>query len=85
MTDFRSMGQDLLREWFVYKSAKPREHVFDIQRDKDDLTQWANLLQTVLLWEADEIRIAETCYEFERRLQSFKEKIVIELLTGGSA
>ena len=85
MTDFRSLGQDLLREWFVYKSAKPREHVFDIQRDKDDLTQWAKLLQTVLLWESDENRIAETCHEFERRLESFKEKIVIELLTGGSA
>ena len=85
MMDIRLQGQDLLRDWHIYKSARPREHVFDIQRDKDDLQRWANLLQVTLLWEADENRIAEACYQFETRLESFKEKIVIELLTGGSA
>lgn len=85
MTDFRAVGQDLLRDWFLYKSAKPREHVFDIQDDKDELQRWANVLQTTLLWEGDENRIAEACHQFESRLTSFKEKIVIELLTGGPA
>jgi len=83
--DIRSRGQDLLREWYLYRSARPREHVFDIQRDKDDLQQWASLLQTTLLWEADEAQIAESCHQFESRLTKFKEKIVIELLTGGPA
>ena len=85
MMDIRSQGQELLREWHLYKSARPREHVFDIQRDKDELQRWASLLQTTLLWEDDENRIAETCYQFQRLLVTFKEKIVIELLTGGSA
>ena len=84
MMDYVNRGQDLLREWYLYRSARPKEHVLDIQRDKDELQRWAGLLQTTLLWEADSSRIAETCYQFEIRLQSFKEKIVIELLTGGS-
>jgi alpha/beta superfamily hydrolase len=85
MIDTRSHGQELLKEWYVYRSARPREHVLDIQSDKDNLTRWANNLQTTLLWEADENIIAEACYQFEGRLESFKEKIVVELLTGGSA
>ena len=85
MTDYVSHGQDLLREWYLYRSARPKEHVFDIQRDKDDLQRWAGLLQTTLLWEPDANRIAETCHQFEARLESFKEKIVIEILRGGSA
>lgn len=83
--DCRAQGQELLKEWYLYRSARPREHVFDIQRDKDDLAQWAGVLQTTLLWESDETRIAESCHQFELRLNSFKEKIVIELLTGGLA
>ena len=85
MIDTRAHGQDLLREWYVYRSARPREHVFDIQSDKDNLTLWANNLQTTLLWESNENVIAESCYQFETRLESFKEKIVVELLTGGAA
>jgi len=85
VTDFRSHGQDLLREWYLYKSARPKDHVFDIQRDKDELQRWASLLQVTLLWDADEDRIAEACYQFENRLERFKDKIVIELLTGGAA
>lgn len=85
MIDFVSHGQDLLREWYIYRSARPKAHVFDIQRDKDDLQQWASFLQTTLLWENDPIRISEACHQFEARLKSFKEKIVVELLTGGSA
>lgn len=85
MTDFVGHGQDLLKEWYLYRSARPKAHVVDIQRDKDDLQQWASLLQTTLLWEDDPARIAEACHQFESRLRSFKEKIVVELLTGGSA
>ena len=83
--DFRSHGRELLEEWHLYKSARPKDHIFDIQSDKDDLQKWATLLQNNLLWETSENRIAESCHQFESRLESFKEKIVIELLTGGSA
>lgn len=85
MNDPRVHGQYLLREWYVYRSARPREHVLDIQRDKDELAKWAQHLQGNLLWEADETVISEACHQFEARLESFKEKIVVELLTGGSA
>lgn len=85
MTDLVSHGQDLLKEWYLYRSARPKAHVVDIQRDKDDLQQWASFLQTTLLWEDDSTRITEACYQFESRLKIFKEKIVVELLTGGSA
>lgn len=85
MMDYVTHGQDLLRDWYLYRSARPKEHVLDIQKDKDDLQRWASLLQTTLLWEADATRIAETCNQFESRLKSFKEKIVIEILKGGSA
>ena len=85
MIDPINYGQDLLREWNLYRLARPREHVFDIQSDKDELAKWANLLQHNLMWEQDYARVAEVCYQFESRLTTFKDKIVIELLTGGSA
>jgi len=85
MIDHRVRGQELLKEWQLYKTARPRAHVFDIQKDKEDLARWANLLQTALLWDEDDNRIAENCHQFEHRLESFKEKIVIEILTRGAA
>jgi alpha/beta superfamily hydrolase len=85
MTDVKVFGQDLLREWYLYKGARPKEHVLDIQHDKDDLERWAKQLQTNLLWEGDLNTIAECCHQFETRLERFKDKIVIELLTGGAA
>lgn len=85
MTDFKVKGQDLLQEWQLYKSARPKEHAIDIQTDKDELSKWATHLQNNLLWEGDLTRIAESCHQFERRLEQFKTKIVIELLTGGAA
>ena len=84
MIDPINHGQDLLKEWNLYKTARPREHVFDIQRDKDELAKWATLLQFNLMWEQDYNRVAEVCHQFESRLTTFKDKIVIELLTGGS-
>lgn len=83
--DFRAQSEGLLREWQTYRSARPRDNVFDIQRDKDELQRWANHLQSALLWESDDNRIAEVYYQFESRLRPFKDKIVIELLTSGPA
>lgn len=85
MIDCRVRGQELLKEWQLYKTARPREHVFDIQRDKEDLACRANLLQTVVMWDEDESRIEQDCLQFETRLALFKEKIVLELLTRGAA
>lgn len=82
--DVKVLAQDLLREWYLYKNARPKSHVLDIQHDKDDLERWAKQLQTNLLWEGDLNIVAECCYQFESRLGTFKDKIIIELLTGGS-
>ena len=84
-SDFKVKGQVLLEEWYLYKCTKPRAHVFDIQSDKDDLQQWANHLQTALLWETNSNKIVKICYQFEHKLKRFKEKVVIELLKNGSA
>lgn len=85
MTDYRSKAQSLLEDWYLYRLAKPREHVFDIQRDKDDLQRWAKLLRDTLLWDNNENHMVEACHQFESRLESFKQKIVIEILRGGPA
>lgn len=85
MIDVKVLGQELLKEWYMYKNARPKEHAIDIQYDKDELERWAKILQTNLLWEGDLNTVAECCYQFESRLVTFKDKIVIELLTGGAA
>lgn len=84
MTDFNTYGRELLREWQTYKSARPRRHVLDIQSLKDDMEHWAQHLNQILMWESDTARIAECCYQFDQRLSNYKDKIVIELLQGGS-
>ena len=85
MEDPRATAQALLDEWNCYRSARPREHVLDIQYDKDQLTKWATALQRTMLWSTSDNELAEACYQFEHRLNQFKDKIVIELLTGGAA
>jgi len=84
MIDSRVHGQTLLDQWQMYKNARPRDHVFDIQRDKDELNKWAKHLQFCMLWETEN-NIAETCYQFEYRLRQFKDRILIEVLTNGAA
>jgi hypothetical protein len=78
--DYKVNSQHLLNEWYYYKSAKPKGHIFDIQADKDDLQQWATLLQTFLLCSDNITTIAKICFIFENKLQKFKENIIIELL-----
>lgn len=78
--DSRAKAQILLDDWYEYKSAKPMDHVFDIQEDKDELQQWAYILKQLLVWSDDVKRIADISHIFENKLQKFKEKIIIELL-----
>ncbi len=79
-TNSRAKAQILLDDWYEYKSAKPMDHVFDIQEDKDELQQSAYILKQLLLWSDDLERIADISHIFENKLQQFKEKIIIELL-----
>ena len=78
-------ARTLLDEWQLCRNAKPRHHVLDIQVDKDQLSKWADHLYKIMMWSDNSNEIAECCYQFESRLKSFKDKIIIELLTNGSA
>lgn len=85
MIDVHVRGQRLLEDWQVYKTAKPRTHVLDIQRDKDMLASSALELQSNLLWKDDLTELEKNCQRFETMLTEFKDKIVLELLTNGTA
>ena len=78
--DFKTVSQQLLNEWYYYKTARPKDHIFDIQSEKDDLQHWATLLQTFLLCSNDTALVTKICIMFEGKLRKFKEKIIIELL-----
>jgi len=84
VNDFNAWGRDLLQEWQAYRSARPRDHVLDIQSLKDQMEHWAQHLSYNLMWESDPVRVAECCYQFDQRLSQYKDKIVVELLRGGS-
>lgn len=84
LSDYRTKGQQLLDEWVSYKSARPKDHVFDIQSDKDDLQQIAYLLQSAVFWSNNLNTIIDLCDCFEQKLYKFKEKVIVELLQSGS-
>jgi hypothetical protein len=85
MTDPKATARELLNEWNRYKVAKPRNHALDIQYEKDQLSRWAETLRGNMLWSTDLTEITENCYQFQTRLSRFKDNIIIELLTNGSA
>lgn len=81
---FKAKGRLLLDEWQLYKSARPKDHVFDIQLDKDNLQQTAYLLQSAVFWGKNPNKIKELCEIFENKLYNFKEKVIVELLKSGT-
>lgn len=85
MIDVHIRGQRLLEDWQIYKTAKPRTHVLDIQHEKDMLASLAVELQSSLLWETNSEYLERQCRRFEQMLTKFKDKIVLELLTNGTA
>jgi hypothetical protein len=82
--DGKTRGHTLLNDWQLYKSARPKEHVVDIQLDKDNLQQTAYLLQSAVFWSNNSERIIELCDCFEQKLHKFKEKVILELLKSGT-
>lgn len=83
MTNWQDRAESLLTEWELYKTARPRSHVIDIQREKDDLAEWAHHLRFSLMWRDSLTQLAENCHQFESRLAAFKEKVVFEILKSG--
>jgi hypothetical protein len=76
-------AKQLLYEWTLCASAKPKYNAVDIQIEKDTCGRWATHLIHALNW-GSELELAEACHQLESRLKPLKEKIVIEVLQNGS-
>jgi len=76
-------AKQLLYEWALCASAKPKYNAVDIQIEKDTCGRWATHLIHALNW-GSELELAEACHQLESRLKPLKEKIVIEVLKNGS-
>ena len=76
-------AEKLLQEWALCQNAKPKKNAVDIQLDKDVIKPWATYLTRQLAW-GDHVELVEACNQFESRLETLKEKIVIEVLKNGS-
>ena len=77
-------GEQLLEEWALCKNAKPKSNAVDLQIERDALEHWANYLSRNLSWHPAHVDTAESIYQFEWRLKSYREKIIVEILTHGS-
>jgi len=76
-------ADELLEEWRLCAVAKPKNNAVDFQIEKARCEEWAIQLMTIRVWGTD-VELAEACYQFEYRFKSFKEKLVIEVLTNGA-
>jgi hypothetical protein len=77
-------AEELLHEWNQCKNARPRGDAINLQIERDDLEKWARQLSYYAMWQGDEIHTIETIYQFESRLNSYKQKVIIEILTHGT-
>jgi hypothetical protein len=82
--NIQQRGEVLLEEWDLCKNAKPKSNAVNLQIERDGLDQWANNLARNLNWAPDNVTTAEAVYQFEYRLKSYREKVIVEILTHGS-
>ena len=81
---FVDKANALLEDWNLCKNAKPKGDAVNLLSDRDVLERWAYNLQWNTLWGAHPTELAEICYQFEHRLNNYKDKIVIEILHHGA-
>jgi hypothetical protein len=77
-------GEQLLEEWALCKNAKPKSDAVNLQIERDALERWANHMSRNLSWNPTHVDTTESIYQFESRLKSYREKVIIEILTHGS-
>jgi hypothetical protein len=77
-------GELLLEEWALCKNARPKSDAINLQIERDALEYWANYLSRNLSWHPAHVHTAESIYQFESRLKSYREKVIVEILTHGS-
>ncbi len=80
--NIRDHAERLLEEFDYCMKARPRHNAVDVQLEKDSVAKWAYHLNSQIAWGTDN-DIAEACHQLEPRLNSLKEKIVIEVLKYG--
>jgi len=81
--DYQEHAKNILREWTLCSNSRPKNNAVDIQIEKDACGRWATNLIYNLNWGSN-IELAEACIQFESRLKTLKEKIIIEVLTNGT-
>lgn len=81
--DIKEHARNLIAEFYLCASAKPKSNAVDIQIDKDLCLKWVDHLVKQINWGEDN-DIAEACYQLESRLQPLKEKVIIEVLKHGA-
>jgi hypothetical protein len=82
--NIQQRGEFLLEEWALCKNARPKSNAVNLQIERDALDYWANYMSRNLSWHPDHIDTAESIYQFESRLKSYREKVIVEILTHGS-
>jgi hypothetical protein len=83
MMDWVAQADALLDEYEQCCRAKPRDHAADVQLEKDAVGRFACHLATQRSWGTDN-EIAEACHQLESRLNTLKEKLVMEILQNGT-
>ena len=77
-------AEELLHEWNQCKNARPRSDAINLQIERDELEKWARNLSYHAMWDGDTNTTVEAIYQFEARLKSYKQKVIIEILTHGA-
>ena len=76
-------ANNVLRDWALCSTARPKNNAVNIQIEKDTCGRWAVNLIHNINW-GSEREIVEACHQLESRLKPLKEKIIIEVLQNGS-
>jgi hypothetical protein len=84
LTDHIQHAEKLLAEWALCKHAKPRGDAISLQIERDELERWAQHLSRNITWDPDTTSTHEAVYQFEYRLQNYKEKVIFEILKHGT-
>jgi hypothetical protein len=85
--DFVAWSQALLEEWQTVKNARPRTDMtssVDLEYAREIIDEWATLLRRYSFDKEPSVELADACYQFEKRLDKYKKKVIIETLQHGT-
>ena len=85
--DFIEWAHALLADWENVRTCRPRtdlESSVDLEYLRESIDEWATLLRRYSFDKESSRDLAETCYQFESRLEKYKKRVVIETLHHGT-